>query len=170
MYDVIIIGGGIAGLYTAYKLCDKYKILLIERNKVLGGRASNLLFEDVSVVTGAGIGRKKKDHLLIELMNEFNFPIKEFEVKHDYSYTGSVLDMNKIFKLLRSEYIKNPIESTFKDFSISVLGKKTYNEFIVLNGYTDYEKEDVFDTLFNYGMEDNLSEWVGFSVPWKKTS
>jgi len=168
MYDVIIIGGGIAGLYTAYKLCDKYKILLIERNKVLGGRASNTLFEDISVVTGAGIGRKKKDHLLIDLMNEFNFPIKEFEVKHDYSYTGITLDINKIFKQLRSEYIKNPIESTFKDFAISVLGKKTYNEFIVLNGYTDYEKEDVFDTLFNYGMEDNLSEWIGFSVPWKK--
>ena len=32
MYDVIIIGGGIAGLYTAYKLCDKYKKLYTDIN------------------------------------------------------------------------------------------------------------------------------------------
>lgn len=171
MYDVIIIGGGIAGLYTAYKLCEKYNILLIERNKVLGGRASNTLFKDVSVVTGAGIGRKKKDNLLINLMNEFEFPIKEFRVNHDYSYSGLTLskdDFYKMFKQLRSEYIKKPICSTFKNFAIPILGKKMYNEFIIFNGFTDFENEDVFDTLFNYGMEDNLFEWTGFSVPWKK--
>ena len=171
MYDVIIIGGGISGLYTAYKLYKKYNILLIERNKVLGGRASNTLFENVSIVTGAGIGRKKKDNLLINLMNDFNLPIKEFKVTHDYYYSGLTLtknDIYKIFKKLQTEYIKNPICSTFKDFAISILGKKMYNEFIIFNGYTDYEKEDAFDTLFNYGIEDNLCDWIGFGVPWKK--
>ena len=30
-YDVAIIGGGIAGLYTAYKLSNDYKIILFEK-------------------------------------------------------------------------------------------------------------------------------------------
>ena len=41
MYDIIISGGGISGLYCAYKLLlnnPYYKILLIEKNNYLGGR------------------------------------------------------------------------------------------------------------------------------------
>ena len=35
-YDIVIIGGGISGLYTAYRLQDKFKILLIEKNGYIG--------------------------------------------------------------------------------------------------------------------------------------
>ena len=39
IYDIIIVGGGIAGLYTQHKLMHKYKnILLIEKDGRLGGR------------------------------------------------------------------------------------------------------------------------------------
>ena len=39
IYDIIIVGGGIAGLYTQHKLMQKYKnILLIEKDGRLGGR------------------------------------------------------------------------------------------------------------------------------------
>ena len=38
IYDIIIVGGGIAGLYTQHKLMHKYKnILLIEKDGRLGG-------------------------------------------------------------------------------------------------------------------------------------
>ena len=38
-YDIIIVGGGIAGLYIQNKLLKKYKnILLIEKDNRLGGR------------------------------------------------------------------------------------------------------------------------------------
>ena len=40
-YDYIIIGGGLAGLYTAYKINQsepKAKLLILERNKQMGGR------------------------------------------------------------------------------------------------------------------------------------
>ena len=37
-YDLIIVGGGIAGLYTAYRLQNNFRILLIEKNGYIGGR------------------------------------------------------------------------------------------------------------------------------------
>ena len=30
-YDYIIIGGGVAGMYSAYKLANKYKVLVLEK-------------------------------------------------------------------------------------------------------------------------------------------
>ena len=38
MYDYIIIGGGMAGISSAYHLNKKYKILLLEATDKLGGR------------------------------------------------------------------------------------------------------------------------------------
>ena len=71
-YDITIIGGGIAGLYAAYKILKmspKTRFLLLERSnrRDLGGRASNVMFHGASVVTGAGIGRKNKDKFLQKL-------------------------------------------------------------------------------------------------------
>ena len=42
-YDVIIVGGGISGLFTAYKLSKTdLKILLIEMHEDLGGRGHTI--------------------------------------------------------------------------------------------------------------------------------
>jgi len=41
-YDVAIIGGGFQGLFLAYKLSKKYKIVLIEKEKYLGGLLSGV--------------------------------------------------------------------------------------------------------------------------------
>ncbi len=41
LYDTIIIGGGIAGLYTAYllqKRNPKHRFIILEKQKYLGGR------------------------------------------------------------------------------------------------------------------------------------
>lgn len=165
MFNFIIIGGGISGLYISYKILQrnpKAKLLIIEKNEI-GGRSNQILFENKCVVTGAGIGRKKKDKLLLKLLDDFKFPINEFKVKHDYM--EKKID---IFSFLKKEYIKNPVKTTFKKFALSVIDKETYKDFIITTGFTDFENEDVYDTLFLYGFEDNIKEWTGFSVPWKK--
>jgi protoporphyrinogen oxidase len=44
-YDYIIIGGGLAGLYTAYKINQsepKAKLLILERNRQMGGRIDTI--------------------------------------------------------------------------------------------------------------------------------
>jgi len=44
-YDYIIIGGGLAGLYVAYKLNQmepNAKLLILERNRAMGGRIDTI--------------------------------------------------------------------------------------------------------------------------------
>ena len=78
IYDTLIVGGGIAGLYTAYTLLKQnpsLRLLVVEKNAELGGRATSTMFQGVSVVTGAGVGRFHKDHLLLELMDDLGLPV-----------------------------------------------------------------------------------------------
>jgi monoamine oxidase len=63
IYDVIILGGGIAGLYTAYKLQQtnpKLKLLLLEKNNYFGGRIYTVHHKDL--VFEAGAGRFNETH------------------------------------------------------------------------------------------------------------
>jgi protoporphyrinogen oxidase len=86
-YDIIIIGSGIAGLYAAYnikKMSPSTSFIILEKYKKnwIGGRTSNDVFYGTQVVTGAGVGRKAKDKLLIHLLNELLvfhslFPLNE---------------------------------------------------------------------------------------------
>jgi hypothetical protein len=179
MFDIIIVGGGISGLYAKYKIMKmspKTNVLLLECNSKehLGGRASNVNFYGVTVVTGAGIGRKNKDKLLAQLLRDMDFPINEFTSGHSYPKTmvENYCDVKSVFIMLKKEYILQStngkvINKTFKEFALPFLGSELYNKFITCAGYTDYEKEDIYDTLYNYGFEDNYGSYKGFFVPWK---
>jgi len=173
-YDIIIIGSGIAGLYSAYnimKYSPKTTFLVLEKykKKWIGGRWGNENFHGTSIVTGAGVGRKKKDHLLVNLIHELHIKVKEkpFQV---YYAIEKPLNIKKILLFLRSEYNKyeRKPEMTFEDFGKLHLKEDMYKKFVETVGYSDYEKEDVYDVLFNYGMEDNQGNWTSLSVPWKE--
>jgi hypothetical protein len=177
VYDIIIIGSGIAGLYSAYKikqLNPATTVLILEKNKKqwIGGRTNNELFYGTNVVTAAGIGRKKKDHLLVHLLNELKIPYQEFTSTHHYIIPFEPIDITATMLLLKKEYKKYKEHATnksitFKDFAIKCLGTTKYKQFIISSGYTDYEKADTFDTLYNYGMDDNVGSLIGLSISWK---
>jgi hypothetical protein len=173
-FDIIIIGSGMAGLYSAYnitKMSPDTSFLILEKYKKewIGGRASNEMFYGTQVVTGAGIGRKDKDKLLIELMDDIGVKYKPYESDINYSQTFTPVDIVKIIKKLKSEYNKHPElhHKTFKEFFIKIFGEKLYKTFIISAGYTDYENADLYETLYNYGMDDNKSGWTGLNIPWK---
>jgi monoamine oxidase len=89
-YDIIIIGSGMAGLYTAYniqKTAPHTSFLVLEKfhKQWVGGRTSNETFYGTQVVTGAGIGRKDTNPLLIHLMKQLNIPFRKFHSVMDYS-------------------------------------------------------------------------------------
>uniref|UniRef100_A0A6C0DRY1 Amine oxidase domain-containing protein n=1 Tax=viral metagenome TaxID=1070528 RepID=A0A6C0DRY1_9ZZZZ len=173
-YDVIIVGGGIAGLYSAYqikKLSPKTSILILERDKRswLGGRMNNVDFQGVSVVTGAGVGRKNKDHLLIDLCNKLKITYNEFPVKKHYSKTLIPIDIGKIISHLKSKYNKvRDSQKTFKEFAEPILGKDVYKNLLICSAYTDYENEDAYETLYYYGFDDNYKSWIALGIPWHK--
>jgi hypothetical protein len=173
-YDIIIIGSGMSGLYSAYNIkntCPNTSFLILEKYKKnwIGGRTSNEQFYGTEIVTGAGIGRKSKDKLLHKLLSNLHFQLPEYTVKPYYSNMMDHVDIKKIIVHLRKEYKKfDDQKLTFKEFATKVLGEKLYKKFIMSVGYTDYENEDVFETLYYYGMEDNACCWKSFHVPWKK--
>lgn len=170
-YDVIIVGSGIAGLYSAYnikKMSPKTSFMVLEKYKKqwIGGRLNNEEFYGTTVVTGAGIGRKEKDHLLVELLDKMNIKYSEFSINMNYVVKNQVA-IGPIVKELRQEYRRQsePV-TTFRHFAKGYLGATLYNDFITNVGYTDYEDEDAYQTLYKYGMDDNSSGWTGLSIPW----
>lgn len=173
-YDIIIVGGGIAGLYSAYKIlkmAPQTKLLVLERYKKqwLGGRIGNTMFQGVDVVNGARVGRKEKDYLLIELLRELNIKCSESEVHHTYSNTISPsCNVKKVFEMLKKQFKADPVRKTFKEFAFPILGEKRYNHFIICSGYSDYENQDARDTFYNYGFDDNFDEWTALDIPCKK--
>lgn len=175
-YDVIIIGSGIAGLYSAYKIkqmSPNTSFLVLEKFKKqwIGGRTSNETFYGEEIVTGAGIGRKGKDKLLRKLVHEFKLPSHEYIVDPQYSTLIDHVDVKKIMNMLRQKYNQrknNKKNVTFAEFAKPILGNKLYTNFLLSSGYTDYENEDIFETLYYYGMEDNACCWKAFTVPWKQ--
>jgi len=175
-YDIIIIGSGIAGLYAAYniqKMSPSTSFVILEKNKKkwIGGRTNNEMFYGTRVVTGAGVGRKNKDKLLIHLLNELDLSYEEIPFKPYYStQIDKIVDVKKSIKHLKNEYNKNKNQTriTFKEFAKPILGDKLYNDFLVSVGYTDYENEDAFDVIQNYGMDDNACCWEELLINWKQ--
>lgn len=162
LYDVVIIGAGISGLYSAYKIQNmnpNIKLLILEEQgeKYMGGRTGNDIFEGVKIVTGADVGRIGKDKLLLELLHTFNIKYKIKYSSPDY-YNFSPLDLCKVMKKLKREYItyKNKEYDTFEIFAKNILGENVYNLFVITSGYSDFEKSDIHDVLFDYEMDDNI--------------
>lgn len=178
-YDIVIIGGGIAGLYSAYtimKLSPNTRFVVLEKYKKnwLGGRMNTELFYDTPIVTGAGVIRKKKDTFLMNLIRELDIPMTESKFNPHFPETFSPVDVKKVMTYLRGvyksdKYISKDSKSvTFKQFAEPILGKEDYHRFITTVGYTDYENEDAFETLYHYGMEDNTCCWDIIHIYWKQ--
>lgn len=175
-YDIIIVGAGISGLYSAYnikKLNPNKTICILESNRrqYIGGRIGNDVFYGTTIVVGAGVGRRDTDKLLIKLLDELNIHFQPEIVKMNYSkLIHNPMNIKKMLIELRGEYqkYKNKPSITFKQFAKPYLGNTLYKNFVVSSGYSDYENEDVFEVLYHYQMEDNSSGWTSLHIPWSK--
>ena len=173
-YDVAIVGGGIAGLYAAYRLAHESnkRVVLLERDSVLGGRAKTVPFKGARVVTGAGIARKHKDVRLLRLMHQLGVPLPPvYRVKHNRKLLGFPCAVKQTFQTVKTAYeavasMPSLPALTFKAFALQVLGGRAYSQFLQCAGYTDFENDDVAHVLYNYGFEDNYENWDAVAVSW----
>ena len=172
--DVIIIGSGIAGLYAAYQIKrfapPNTTFLILEKNKKewMGGRIGNDTFYGADIVVGAGVGRKSKDYALIKLLKDTKVPYSEFVSSRNYVPPFKPIDLMATMRTLKTEYKKAHRHKTFKQFFIEVFDAKLYKDFVITAGYTDFEDADIYETLYHYGMDDNVSGWTGLSLSWKR--
>lgn len=83
-YDVIIVGGGIAGLTAAYYL-DDFDVLLLEMQEQVGGRASSGQYKTISFARGAEYLGKPEEPLE-EMIEELGLVPREVPAPADVKY------------------------------------------------------------------------------------
>jgi hypothetical protein len=177
-YDYIIVGGGLAGLYSAYKLNQREpraKILILERNRAMGGRIDTIHNLE------AGAGRFHDQHkLLLTLIGELGLtdkirPISSFG---DYMPSkgpdrGKQFDwkpINTITDKLTKLQTPIPYDITFMEFARTKLTQEEIKLLLDFFGYsselTDMNAKDTIALMrrhFNskrqyYSMDGGLSQ------------
>ena len=131
VYDYIIIGGGISGLYALQELHNKnqnYKLLLCDERNYLGGRIlthSNPHYE-------VGAGRFHDKHkLLLNLIEKYKchkIPLSKKSIYYEQLPDNKIiqhLDMNKTLDILMRNIIKES-----KKHSRAYLQKFTFSQYL----------------------------------------
>ena len=149
-YNNIIIGAGIAGLYTAYNIKKIYPnetFIILEQSNRIGGRVGSVNFYGVPISIGAGIGRYEKDILLKKLLKELKISFNKFTVDSQFSKvwkthcdtvhykSKNIENKKKIPHLKNSHYlklIKNYMSVLENQVHILILKTKMYLKFYII--------------------------------------
>ena len=103
----LIVGAGISGLYTAYKLLNKdiNNITIIEKSKRFGGRIKTINHKSYRYDVGAGrLGKKQK--LVMKLIKEFNLEHLMVDInpnKH-YFVDNQMLNEKELLEYYNSKF------------------------------------------------------------------
>lgn len=120
-FDIIIIGGGISGLYTAYNLIKKHKnkkILLLESNDRLGGRILTINHNDVQYEAGAGRFHNNQ-YRFMNLLKDLKLDSKLIPITDHTKFIpfpkNKYIDDKYFHKILDNQNIINEILQLIKD-------------------------------------------------------
>jgi len=183
LYDYIIIGGGISGLYTYYHLLKNdpsLHILLFEKNNYFGGRIKTKYMKKYgnSYQMEEGAGRFNKNHtLLFQLIEELNlnkdvikiggeshfidtkneFPEKKYQDKDSFYFIDKVL---QYASKEPKEFLK---KYSFSEYAFMKLPKKDVEFMIQSTGYysriLNMNAYNAYDT-FRYNIRNDIDYFV----------
>ena len=148
MYDTLIIGGGISGIYCALHLKN---VLLLEENDYWGGRIKT--HQDPHYEIGAG-RFSKKHKLLWKLIQEYKLtpiPIPSRMDYRDNTY-GNIPHVEMYLKsqLKRMKLHESLREMTFYEYMVQVLGKEDAIHFVEASGYNELYYKNAYDELHSF--------------------
>ena len=187
-YDIIIVGGGISGLFTAYKLSNTdQKILLIEMHEELGGRVHTIYKTDFYFECAAARFHKKHTKLL-SLINELELKDKivplpkkiDTFLRNKKTTSGYNTKENLDLKYLLEEAVnqKNEIDKkklmsiTFYQYLMAIYDSETVNfikdsfgydsEILELNAHAAMKmyNKDLFSDDDYYVLDGGLSQII----------
>lgn len=148
IFDVIIIGGGIAGINSALKLSKNKKVLLLDERTYWGGRISTKYQPQYEI----GAARFSNKHKLLEkLIKRYNLNKIPLPQVIDYLHDNNgniefVSDVNKILDKYFRELVRNS-----KSYSQNKLKSITLFEF--MNMCNDEETSQQIVDMFGYFSE-----------------
>jgi len=186
-YDIIIVGSGISGLYTTYKLLKKnknLKILIIEKNNYNGGRIKTYKknINNIKYQFEEGAGRfNTNHHLFLKLLKTLNLSneIIKLNVNTIFipstNYDKKMLNkncfyyINKVIKKSKNVSYSTLQKYNFEEYAKKILNKKQWK--LVTDSYGYYGElinMNAFDAinLFEKGMNPALQFYslkCGFS-------
>jgi len=137
---IVILGGGITGLVSAYYLSEKYSVILIEKERYLGGSAAGFIYKDFILDCGPHkiytelpgiINEIKKITPLIKIKkknsiylkgNYYDFPLSLGQIATRMPITAirAGLDM------LKKQFTNLPDDS-YENFLVNRFGKTLYS-------------------------------------------
>ena len=132
MYDTIIVGGGIAGLYCAMNIKNH---LLLECNDYLGGR----IFTHKEPKYESGAGRYNENHiLLVNIINKFK--LTPIQLSNDQLYIEDSKyrpHIEKYFHKKMKKVLKNgSFDESFYQHCLHYYSKDEVDELRYIFGYT----------------------------------
>ena len=160
MYDLIIIGGGISGLHTAYKLQHLFKILILEKEPCLGGRIFTVDFHGHNIEAGAGRLNQNHKHFH-NLIDDLDIPIVPIPGKISCVYNGQPLKkdvfrtLDPVLKQAKKTKIETLQQYSFIEYTKTILSN---DEISFIKGcfgyYEQIMKMNAYDAtkLFDKGM------------------
>lgn len=164
VYDYIIIGGGLAGLYTYERLQEKngdLNILLLEKNDYLGGRMKEQEFHGTSVKLGAGIIDETCPNM-INILKRHQVKINKSDSIHVDNYLPK-FDMNEAINLIKTTYDKETnsefsnkcrIELTVDKFLHKHFSPEFIELFYLYADFSDFYNQDINDFILKYPIDD----------------
>ena len=161
LYDYIIIGGGIAGLYANYKLSSKLNGLLLERNDFFGGRAQEIQFHGSLIKLGAGI-MTTHNHLILNLLKKLKLTTHTFSSFTDtynmepFNMGSAICDV--VAKYTQKKKIAKKLKLTMREFLIKYFSQNFVNQFILNCEYHDFVDSDVEYFIEYYDINDMSHE------------
>lgn len=172
-WDVIVIGGGIAGLYTAYQCLQQgWTVLLIEKTNECGGRIRTIYHPPLQWEAGAG--RFHATHMRLRNLLQ-TFGLHEYRLTPSFSYNGhrnpASKWVNKVTSMADQMSEITLRNMTFQRLCVTALGEKTAKELQHAFGYdaefqlvnakdgVDMFRHDFHNRQY-YGCKEGLSELV----------
>lgn len=158
MYDLVVVGGGISGLYSIIRFIEetsnkifktKPKILLLESSDKLGGRLQTYYDKDKRVQYETGGSRFHSKHVLLNRLID-RYHLERVETGIANKVTCDNQDKHHLIQ----KFIRRP-----KDELIH----QTFGEYIATN-YSE-ENRKIFQTAFGYDAEFNyLNAYDGIKM------
>jgi protoporphyrinogen oxidase len=185
LYDYVIIGGGIAGLHSLYKLYKltkltklsklnrNLKVLLIEKEDHLGGRAQEVKFHGELIKLGAGIAATDNKKLL-PLLRKLNVrTVRVRGYKNVIGIKDTSYNHNLTIKKLINKY-KSLVKSNTKFRNLTVrkflkkyLKTNEYINFLKYMEYGDYLDGDVEYYIKRYPIkDDDINPYIAIFLSW----
>ena len=188
VYDVVIFGGGISGLYTAYSLLrqsPELRLLLVEKQPDLGGRVYT--YRDKHMVVETGAGRFSNHHkLLRKLIRELDLAKHVVPIHGGFSYrpvaTSHTADVDgdgdaaiaEIIRASKKTSANTLRRLSFIDYAKRIVGKTRakhildsfgyYSELVLMNAYDAIHLMRVLDTHSTtnrfFGLSGGLSQII----------